>query len=228
MKKKTIKAIAWDLDGTLIHFKINFLRARKEAFEILQKNGMQSGLFSLENSIIETVRQARKLFSARGFSIQKIDEIVRDIDDVVVSIEREAALEASAIQGIQKVLEYNKNIGLKQAIYTYNHGINARLSLEKVNFLKYFDLIAGRDVVENLKPHPDHLNFICENLGVRPSQIIVIGDHLRDIEGAIKLGAHSIGINSQLANGKALEIADVVIDENEIPNKLIKTIESLL
>ncbi|MBN1801867.1 MAG: HAD family hydrolase [Candidatus Lokiarchaeota archaeon] len=228
MEKNIIKAVAWDLDGTIIHFKIDFIKARQKAFEILEQNGIAKKLLSLDNNIIDTVKSARKIFKSNGFKKSKIEEIVAEIEDIVVSIEREAALNASAINGIQEVLEFNKKKGLKQAIYTYNHSINAQLSLEKVNLLQYFDLIAGRDTIKNPKPHPDHLTFICENLKVLPNQVVVIGDHRRDIEGALNIGAHSIGINSRLASRVTLEIAEIVIDEDEIPNELIKTIENLL
>ncbi len=223
-----LKAVAWDLDGTIIHFKIDFIRARQEAFLILEQNGISKEYLSLDNSIIDTIKKARKLFNSNGFEKQKIEEIVNEIEKVVINIEKEAAYNASAIQGIQQVLEFNKKNGLKQAIYTYNHTTNARLSLERVKLLHYFDIIAGRDAIENPKPHPDHLIYICENLNVQPDQVVVIGDHARDIEGALNIGAHSIGINSRLANRDTLEIAEIVIDEDEIPNKLIKTIENLL
>ena len=36
-KRKSIKAIIWDLDGTLIYFNIDFPKARHEAIQILKK-----------------------------------------------------------------------------------------------------------------------------------------------------------------------------------------------
>ncbi|MHA1234729.1 MAG: hypothetical protein ACTSQL_06545 [Promethearchaeota archaeon] len=39
MNEKPIKAIIWDLDGTLIHFKINSVKARRKAIRVLDTKG---------------------------------------------------------------------------------------------------------------------------------------------------------------------------------------------
>ena len=93
--------------------------------------------------------------------------------------------------------------------------------------MRFFDLIAGRDNIDNPKPHPDHILYICDKLDVEPSEIVVIGDHARDIEGAINVGAHSIAILSKLARKETLQIADTVVEEKYIPIKLIQLIKDL-
>lgn len=40
MNEKPIKAIIWDLDGTLIHFKINSVKARRKAIKVLRDYGI--------------------------------------------------------------------------------------------------------------------------------------------------------------------------------------------
>ena len=97
--------------------------------------------------------------------------------------------------------------------------------------LHYFDVIVGRDHVKNAKPHPEHLTTICDKLMVNPSNIIVIGDNHRDIEGALNVGAKSIALKTKLTkltNLEILEKADRIIEENEIPTKLIHAIEDFL
>jgi phosphoglycolate phosphatase-like HAD superfamily hydrolase len=94
--------------------------------------------------------------------------------------------------------------------------------------LKYFEIIIGRDNVINPKPHPDHLLEICDKLGVNPSEIMVIGDNYRDIEGALNVGAYSIGVDTKLVEVKTLQKADTVVKETDIPLKLIEVIEKRL
>ena len=227
MVKKPIKAIVWDLDGTLIHFKIDFIRARREAFKILKKHGIPKQYLSMKNGTIDTITKARKIFQSNGLSRQEIDSIMILVNDKVMSIEREAALQATMIKGIDTVLEFVRKKKLKQAIYTFNTFKNTKISLERVNLLEYFDVIAGRDAITHPKPHPDHLLYICQKLEVDPPEILVIGDNVRDIQGAINVGARSIGIISQLARKESLLIADVVLEEKDIPLRLIQVIEEL-
>ncbi|MFX1364884.1 MAG: HAD family hydrolase [Promethearchaeota archaeon] len=227
-KNKPIKAIVWDLDGTLIHFKIDYLRARRNAIEILKKYGVPKKLLTVKFSILENIKYAREFFEKEGFHQNKIDEIIDEVDSEIIKIEYEAALGAEMINGIDQVLEYANRNNLKQAIFTFNTKRNAEVSLKKVNLLHYFSLIVGRDNTSNLKPHPDHLNYICKYLKVNPDEILVIGDTIRDIEAAINVGAYSIATHTKLAKVETLKKADKIIKENEIPKKLIEEIKKLL
>jgi HAD superfamily hydrolase (TIGR01549 family) len=229
MQKKTpIKAIIWDLDGTLIHFKINSLKARRIAIKILKKYGIPKHILNVKFSILENVNEARKYFQMVGFSDESINNIIQKVDKEIIKIEHEAALVATMINGIDKVVEYAKNKDLKQAIFTFNTKKNAEISLKKVKLLEYFNLIVGRDNIKNLKPHPDHLLYICKNLNVNPIQILVIGDTMRDIEAAINVGAHSIALHTKLTNIETLQKADIIVREDDVPQKMIQEISKLI
>ncbi|NVM34284.1 MAG: HAD family hydrolase [Candidatus Lokiarchaeota archaeon] len=227
-KKKSIKAIVWDLDGTIIHFKIDYLRARKTAIEILKKYAVPKQLLTVNISILENMKFAREHFEKEGLHQKKINEIIEEVDIEIIKIEYEAAINAIMIDGIDQVLEFAKKKNLKQAIFTFNTKKNAELSLKNVNLLHYFNLIVGRDNVTNLKPHPEHLIYICKQLNIKSDEILIIGDNIRDIEAAINIGAHSIALHTKLAKVETLQIADKIVKENEIPLKLIEEIEKLI
>ncbi|TET60695.1 MAG: HAD family hydrolase [Promethearchaeota archaeon] len=227
-KTKPIKAIIWDLDGTLIHFKIDYLRARKTAIEILKKYGVPKRFLTVKISILENMKSAREFFETEGLPHKKINEIIEEVDNEIIKIEYKAALNAVMINGIDQVLEFARHKNLKQAIFTFNTQKNAEISLKKVNLSHYFNLIVGRDNITNLKPHPDHLIYICQQLNVKTDEILIIGDNIRDIEAAINIGAHSIAVHTKLAKVETLQEADTIIKENDIPFKLIEEIEKLL
>lgn len=231
MKIKPIKAIVWDLDGTIIHFKIDFIRARRAAIKILKKYGISKSNLTIKKSIFENVSTSRDIFKSMGYNTQKIENIIKKINGEVSNIEREAAKIATMINGIDQVLEFASKMNLAQAIYTLNKSENAKISLEKVKLSHYFNFIVGRDNVKNPKPHPDHLLYICEKVKVSPSEILVIGDNSRDIEGALNIGARSIAIQTKISRMTNLEIfqkADEIIKEDEIPSKLIDAIKKFM
>ncbi len=226
-----IKSIAWDLDGTLIHFKIDYLKARRKAINILKNHGAISKQLSTKYSILDNVQTAKKTFNSLGYNSKKIEIILNEVNEEVNKIEKDAAFKASKVEGIDLVLEFIKNRGLKQAIYTYNSHENAKISLERVKLLNYFDIIVGRDNVKNPKPHIDHLLLICKKFNVNPKEVIVIGDTSRDIEGALNLKARSIFIKTKMSffpNSKIIKKADKIIEEKDIPLKLIQAIEKIL
>ncbi len=168
---------------------------------------------------------------SKNFTEEKINSIVKEVDQEVIKIEYEAAQESTMIDGIDKILETLKKKKLKQAIFTFNTKKNAQISLDKVNLLHYFNIIVGRDNVKNAKPHPEHLETICSFLGVKTNEIIVIGDTSRDVEAALKVNAKSIYIKNKLFfrwDQEIINEADKIIEENEISSKLLIAIEELL
>lgn len=226
-----MKALIWDLDGTLIHFKINFIKARRTAMEILKKNGIPKEKLKIKKSILDNVKNAIKIFEQKDFDPETINNIMKKIDSEVSKIEYDAALKATRVDGIEKVLEFVDKSDLKQAIYTYNTRKNAITSLQTVDLLEYFSQIAGRDTVENPKPHKEHLLYICEQLEVNPEEVIVIGDTYRDIQGALNLGAKSIAIKTKtsgFSNRDVFEQADIIVPQDAIPGELIVAINQLL
>lgn len=226
-----LKAIIWDLDGTIIHFKIDFLRARKEAIRILTEQGIPRGELTVRKSILDNVQHSIELFKENELNSRQIEKVTTQIDARVSEIEYEAALEATRIDKIEKVLKFIRDKRLKQAIYTFNTHRNAETSLKQVNLLHYFDVIVGRDDVENPKPHKEHLLAICEKLGVAASDTLVIGDTYRDIQGAKNVGSKSIAIktkSSGFSNEAIFNSADIIVKQDEISKNLIPAIKQFL
>ena len=231
MKAKPIKAIIWDLDGTLIDFKINSIKARRKAIKILKTYGIPKENFSIKLPLLEIVRTSKEIFTKRGMTDDKIKEIIKEVNDTVIEVEHEAAIKATLTEGILEVLKFAKKKDLKQAIFTYNTHANARTSLETTGIHHFFDVVAGRDDIKNLKPHPDHIKYICEKLNVNSDEVVVIGDTGRDIEAALNISSRSIALNTKIPSFIKREMfnkADKIIELNEIPNELIKTLEEFL
>ncbi len=228
MEGKPLKAIIWDLDGTIIHFNIDYLKARRTANRILQQHGIPKKVLSVKNAIFENVKTAREIFRQVNMTDSEINSIVSEVDDAVAKIEHDAALNATPIDGISQVLDFAHENGLKQSIYTFNRTDNALRSLETVNFSHYFDLIVGRDSVQNPKPHPDHITYIFNNLNVKADESVVIGDNRRDIMGANIVNARSIGLITKFSKYQSFEDADMVVNEKDLPFKLIEAIRKFL
>lgn len=231
MNKKPIKAIVWDLDGTLIHFKINSIKARRNAIKILRNHRVPKKNLSIDMPILEAIKNSKQFFIEFGYSPEKIKKISEEVNKAIIEVEHEAAIKATLIEGIAEVLEFAHKKNLIQAIFTYNTHNNARTSLKTAGITHYFDVIAGRDDIKNLKPHPDHLRYVCGKINVQLDEIVIIGDTGRDIEAAILTKSKSIALNTKIPSfikREAFEKADKIIQPDEIPHKLIKTLEDFL
>jgi len=227
----SIKALVWDLDGTLIHFKINSIKARRKAIKILTDYGIPKKKLSITLPIFDNIRISKIFYKEYGIPENKIEKILKLVNEAVIEVEHEAAINASLIEGIEEVLDFAKKKNLKQAIFTYNAHANAVISLKTVGIIDYFDVIAGRDDIINLKPHPDHLKYICNRLKVDCNEILVIGDTSSDIEAALNVGAYSIALETKIPtylNREMFQKAGKIIKQEEIQLKLITAIENLI
>ncbi|UCH37083.1 MAG: hypothetical protein JSV76_05185, partial [Candidatus Bathyarchaeota archaeon] len=54
----TLKAILFDLDGTLIHSTVNFVKLKKQTLYLLAREGLSSDFFSLEMKTYEILQLA--------------------------------------------------------------------------------------------------------------------------------------------------------------------------
>ncbi|MHA1479166.1 MAG: HAD family hydrolase [Promethearchaeota archaeon] len=231
MNKRPIKAIVWDLDGTLIQFRINSIKARRNAIKILRNYRVPKKELSVVMPILDAIKISKQFFIEFGFSTEKIKKIIEEVNRAIIEVEHEAALKATLTEGIAEVLEFAHKKKLIQAIFTYNTYNNAKTSLKTAGIAHYFNVIVGRDDVKNLKPHPDHLKYVCEKIDVQLDEIVVIGDTGRDIEAALLTNSKSIALNTKIPNfikREAFKKADKIIEPDEIPHELIKTLEIFL
>ncbi len=88
MNKKPIKAIIWDLDGTLIDFRINSIKARRKGIKILRNYGIPKEKLSSKTPLLESVKVSKAIFIENGLSTEKIKGIVKEVNNALIIIER--------------------------------------------------------------------------------------------------------------------------------------------
>ena len=226
--EKKIRAIAWDLDGTLVYFNIDFIQARKNAIEIFTEHGVDPSDLSIQKPILENVKIGKEKFKEMKISEKKIKKILKKVEKSIIKVESQAARNAKIVDGIREILEFCHQKQLKQAIYTLNTNETAKKTLKKIKILNYFDFIVGRDDVVNSKPHSDHLNYICKKLNLSNQELLVIGDNSRDIEGANNISAPSIGILTFKHSKNDLKGANFIIEQKKITQEIKKAIKTFL
>jgi len=218
-----LKGIAWDLDGTLVQFQLDYKRARNAARAIYETNGLPKGLLTENHLIIQMTQIASDYFEKEAqFPQTEIIRIKKAVDDAVIEVEADAAQMAIPMKGITSVLLFSQKNRIKAGILTYNTKPNTILSLERAGILDYFpdhELIMGRDCVKHPKPHPDHIRCLLEVMKLTPAEICVIGDHPRDIEAANNVQARSIAIISRDHRADEFK-TEYTCDEHEIANTL--------
>lgn len=178
------KCLIFDLDGTLIRLPIRY--------EVLQKNlknffHTEDNFSPLIPSIIEQAKNNQNV----------IDEAFKIIcDEEFIATET-----LEEIEGLHDVINYVISKNYIISLVTMQCKTSLDIILKKLNLEKKFSSILTRD------DYPDRFLQIqktCELLNFTPSDVIMIGDRIHDINSANQANCKSILVNRDDANSKKL------------------------
>lgn len=189
-KPRRIRAVIFDLDGTITRPYLDFAAIRAEA--------------SLDASqpILE---QMEKLDAARRTQVQAILERHED----------EAARNSELHDGAKEVLTALHQRGIALALLTRNSRRSVAIVLKKHHLA--FDFVRTREDGA-LKPSAEPVRAICAALGVTPEQTLMVGDYLFDIQAGAAAGtATALMIGEQPPPAFAHQADYVIRRLDEIP-----------
>lgn len=182
---KKIKAVVFDLDGTLVDSKLDFSELRRRL-------GWPEQSLILEH--LATLDCAVKKQQA---------------EQIIIDFELEGARNASWMPNAEVLLQQLNRQNMPMAILTRNMRQATELCMQALNIP--IDLVLTRDDAP-AKPQPEGLWLIAEQLGVAPNEILYVGDYLFDIQTARNAGAYCC-LYRYGDNHIYAELADVVVDD---------------
>ncbi|KYC44992.1 MAG: putative HAD-hydrolase [Candidatus Methanofastidiosum methylothiophilum] len=194
----------FDMDGTLVKFKLDFEHLKKVTRKILENKGIY---LEVKGSLIETLKQLRPVFSEEAEYI----EFVQKIEKIIVDHEIEASEKAEAFPQSIELLKILKSQGKNIGIITRNSKTACMKTLEISGLMEYMDVIVTREDVEKVKPDPEHVELAIRNLNKKAEETVVIGDHKYDIASGKRAGCFTIGILSGVSSEELLNEADLIV-----------------
>lgn len=177
------EAVIFDMDGTLIEQRIDFVSLRAEL-------GVPDGVGIIEH--LATLPPGRQA----------------DANRRLLEAELAAAVNATLYSDTRQTLDRVQQAGLKTALLTRNAPEVMELILERFDLR--FDLTWARDQGP-IKPEPDGVLRACAKLGVRPERTVSVGDFRYDIIAANDAGAVSVLLTNRGVH-ECAAMADHVID----------------
>lgn len=182
---KNIKAVVFDLDGTLVDSRLDFKELRRRL-------GWSEHSLILEHLATLTC------------AVEK-----RQAEQIIIDFELEGARNASWMPNADVLLQQLKRQNMPMAILTRNMRQATELCMQALNIP--IDLVLTRDDAP-AKPQPEGLWLIAEQLGVAPNEILYVGDYLFDIQTARNAGAYCC-LYRYGDNHIYAELADLVVDD---------------
>ncbi|MEM3789225.1 MAG: HAD family hydrolase [Candidatus Bathyarchaeia archaeon] len=199
-----IRAVVFDLDGTIVKFNIDFRAVRAEVRSFLIKEGIPASVLSINESIFEMLKKMEIFMRNNGKTTAKIEEVRRKALATAEKYELEAAKTTSLQPGITEVLKTLRDMGLKIGICTVNSQKSVDYILKKFGISRFFDAVTPRDNVKNVKPNPEHLEATLKALEVNPKETIVVGDSPADMKCARELGAVAAALPTGVSTPKEM------------------------
>ncbi len=197
MASISIKAVIFDLDGTIARFNLDYKALRGDVRSYLLRVGVPASVLSVNESIFEMLKKTEIFVKNSGKSVEAMDEIRNEALAVAEKYELEAAMSTDLMPGACETLKTLKQMGLKIGLFTLNSAKAANYILQRFKLGDFFGVTVPRSKVNFVKPNPEHLEMALKVLGVAPEETVVVGDSTVDMESARELKAIAVGLPAE-------------------------------
>lgn len=180
MKNNGIKAVLFDFDGTLTRPGALDFGKIKRAVGCPEETPVLEFIEALDDPAEQ-------------------ERIHRELE----KFETTAAADSKPNAGAEALLGFLRSKGLKLGIITRNRLRSVARALENFESISEadFDIIISRDDPVAPKPSPEGILLAARRLGVEPSEMLVAGDFLFDVEAGNRAGAVTVFLD----NGRPME-----------------------
>ncbi len=228
-----IKAIIFDKDGTIADFAATFNPATKLVLdevcqgdpELLEQAAEAVNFDLVSNQIMDTsiiiagsgVDIAEALSSV--LPIEDVEEFGSGLDEMFGEICQNTI---EAIPGAAKALEALHSAGMILGVGTNDSEENAVTQMEVLDIDHLFEHITGADSGYGAKPGSGMIDAFVEVLGLKPHQVLMVGDSIHDMEAGKAAGVKTCAVETGPAKREELlPHADIVLSSiTDLPKAL--------
>jgi len=207
-----IELIIFDLQGTLVDNKIDFVSMKREIIKLLIKKyglNIDEELF-LRRRVVEILEYAKDNVDDKTYNT-----IFQEISQIADKYEIDAAINSKLKADVKDVLKALRRKNYKIAILTNDGRKSTEIILNRFGLKEFFDCIVTRDDINTLKPDPLGIERILERIKVDKQNVIFIGDSIIDIQAAKNARIRGWGISGGYSTKDLLikEGAEVVLND---------------
>jgi phosphoglycolate phosphatase-like HAD superfamily hydrolase len=207
-----VNHICFDLDGTLIDSYDTIYKTTVKTLEVLNIPGTFSK------------KEFHKRIGQHFFDIfQELKIPVPDVEhfiNIYKSFYFDFIDDSILYKGVPEVLEYLVNNRIHVSLLTTKGQDQADRIIDHFQLRKYFSFVMGRKVGMPIKPMPEPLLMICENLKCSPGKSLMTGDTELDIRCGKSANVKTCGVTYGYRDREALE--------KENPDYIIEKITDII
>lgn len=191
LDKNRIRAICFDIDGTMSDTDDRVVQRILPIISPVKK--------MIRN--LETERIARRIvmgIETPGNWVYSLPDILGIDDELAWVGDKLARFNRKPpsfllIPGIERLLKHLHPL-YPLSVVSARDQYGSLTFLEQFQINSFFQHIITAQTCQHTKPFPDPLLFAAEKMGVKPSELLMVGDTTVDIVSARKAGAQSVGV----------------------------------
>jgi len=189
---RPVKAVVFDLDGTLMDSKIDYEKMGNRIRELLVSRGLPEPLED-RRKVYRVISGGAATLREYGLPEASLEATMAEMKTIMNDIELEA-LDAMELKPYARtVVAELHGEGLGLGVATRSHREYTLRGLKRYDMLRFFHQVVARDDVPYPKPDPRHLLYTIRLLGVDPGDTLFIGDTTTDLQTADAAGVEFIG-----------------------------------
>lgn len=207
--KDKIKLVIFDMDGLMVDTESICIKAWDKVFNNYKIKVEKEFYFEIIGSSAKVLEEKIKH--------RKILKDNLKFEDIL-NVQRKEAANIVEKEGIEELLGYLENKGIKKAVASSSFRTKVNKFLTITGLIDKFDYIVAGDEVKDSKPAPDLYLNVIEKFGIDNQNIIILEDSKNGLTAAKRAGLE-----------KRIYIPDIVILSSEEEKKLTyKKFNSLL
>jgi len=220
-----IKAVVIDLDGTLLDTAPDLAEAANRMLAEMRLPVIEEAL--VKTYIGNGVGRLIKRVLTRDMNAEPDEALFAKAQPIYEKHYAEVvSLNSRPYAGVVDGLDALKQAGYRLACITNKAEKFTLPLLKDTGLADYFELILSGDTLPKKKPDPMPLFHVCEKFGVKPNELLLIGDSLNDTQAARAAGCYVFcmpyGYNRG-QNVSELDLDAVVGTLVDAANLIIKT-----
>jgi len=176
-----LRAVVFDMDGTLIQSTIDFHEMNRQVAETLLQHGLPQDILDPSGRVNESIVRAYayfKMHSQDGWA----ERLEADLNRVSAEVEMARVEETLAVPGAASALEYLQRWGIGAAVLTRGSRAYTERALRAAGLEGCFHTVLCRDdhPLTEAKPNPLALQRVFRSLSLSNLSCLFVGDHETD------------------------------------------------